>query len=257
MQDDQINSQNEKILKFVCPVCKAEKKLKISKSILSHSSNLTTISIQKNEVCEHHFQAFIDKNFKIRGYQKVDFEIEAKKKLPKGEFIMKVIIIGDYAVGKTAITRRYIDNTFDLGYNPTVQLKISTKQLDFDDTHLKLLIWDVGGQVTHMSPYRKDFYEGAQSAIIVVDRTRPKTLENAEKWYKDSIRVISKKIPYVLVGNKSDLEEEIVVDEQDLYLEAERLDMQYFITSAKTGKNVNDVFTNLTSLFLDSQISVF
>jgi small GTP-binding protein len=169
---------------------------------------------------------------------------------------MKTIIIGDYEVGKTAITRRYIDNTFDLGYIPTVQLKISTKKLDYGDTHVKLIIWDVGGQVTHMSPYRKDFYEGAQSAIIVVDRTRPKTLENVEKWYNDSKRAILKKVPYVLVGNKSDLLDEIVVDEQDLEFEAEELDMQYFITSAKTGQNVNDVFINLTSHFLDSHISV-
>jgi len=257
MEEKAIDAQNEKILKFICPICKAEKKLKISKSILSKSRTLTTVSIQKNEICEHHFQAFIDKNFKIRGYQKVDFEIETKKKLPKGDFIMKVIILGDYEVGKTAITRRYIDNTFNLGYIPTVQLKISTKTLKFEETNVKLLIWDVGGQVTHMSPYRSDFYEGAQSAIIVVDRTRKKTLENADKWYKDSSRAIPNRIPYVLVGNKSDLVDKIVVDEQDLQLEAEKLDMNYFITSAKTGENVNDLFSNLTYLFLDSQISVY
>ena len=144
-----------------------------------------------------------------------------------------------------------------MGYIPTVQLKISTKKLNFEDTHVKLVIWDVGGQVTHMSPYRNDFYEGAQSAIIVVDRTRPKTLENAEKWFKDSKRAISKNIPYILVGNKSDLMDEIVIDEQDLQLEAEKLDMPYFVTSAKTGQNVSDLFSNLTYIFLDSQISVF
>lgn len=257
MEEKSLDSQNEKILKFTCPVCKAEKKLKITKSMLSKTKTLTTVSIQKNEICEHHFQAFIDKDFRIRGYQKVDFEIETKKKLPKGEFIMKVIILGDYAVGKTAIIRRYIDNTFDMGYLPTVQLKISTKKLNIEDTHIKHVIWDVGGQVTHMSPYRSDFYEGAQSALIIVDRTRPKTLENVEKWYKDSKKAISKKIPYVLVGNKSDLVDEIKIDEQELQLEAERLDMHYFITSAKTGQNINDLFINLSYIFLDSQISAF
>jgi small GTP-binding protein len=257
MEEKELDAQNGKILKFVCPVCKAEKKLKISNSILSKTRNLTTVSIQKNEICEHHFQAFIDKDFKIRGYQKVDFEIETKKKLPKGEFIMKVIILGDYEVGKTAITRRFIDNTFDIGYMPTVQLKISSKELNFEETHVRLAIWDVGGQVTHMSPYRSDFYEGAQSAIIVVDRTRQKTLENAEKWYMDSKRTIKKKIPYILVGNKSDLENEIVIDEQNIKEEAERLNMDYFITSAKTGQNVNDLFTNLTYMFLESKSSIF
>ena len=92
MEEKEIDAQNEKLLKFVCPVCKAEKKLPISKSMISQEKNLTTVSIQKNEICEHHFQAFIDKNFRIRGYQKVDFEIDTKKRLPKGDYIMKVII---------------------------------------------------------------------------------------------------------------------------------------------------------------------
>ena len=70
--NDNTNKPSEKLVKFVCPVCKSEKELKISTSIISDAKQLTTISIQKNEICEHHFQAFIDKNFKVRGYQKVD-----------------------------------------------------------------------------------------------------------------------------------------------------------------------------------------
>ncbi|TFG15167.1 MAG: GTP-binding protein [Promethearchaeota archaeon] len=253
MEENENNTQNMKLLKFICPICGAEKQLPISKSIISEERTLTTISIQKNEVCEHHFQAFIDKNLKIRGYQKVDFEIATKKLLPKGDFIMKVIIIGDYAVGKTAITRRFIDNSFDEGYLPTVQLRISKKDLKLGDTNVKLIIWDVGGQVTHMSPYRDDFYEGAQSALIIVDRTRKKTLENAEMWLKDSKRTIAKKIPYILVGNKSDLEEDILIEDQELKNEADKLGLNYFVTSAKTGVNVNELFTNLANMFLESQ----
>ena len=166
---------------------------------------------------------------------------------------MKVIIIGDYAVGKTAITRRFIDNSFDEGYLPTVQLRISKKDLKLGDTNVKLIIWDVGGQVKHMSPYRDDFYEGAQSALIIVDRTRKKTLENAEMWLKDSKRAIAKKIPYILVGNKSDLENDIIIEDQELKNEADKLGLNYYITSAKTGVNVNELFTNLAYMFLESQ----
>ena len=254
MQKNEKNLQDIRLIKFVCPICNTEKQLPISKSILSEEKTLTTISIQKYEICEHHFQAFVDKNFRIRGYQKVDFEIETKKKFPKGDFIMKVVIIGDYAVGKTAITRRFIDNTFDEGYIPTVQLRISKKDLKFGDASVKLVIWDVGGQVTHMSPYRADFYEGAQSALIVVDRTRKKSLENAAMWLKDSKKTIAKKIPYILVGNKSDLEKDLVINEQELKYEAERLGLNYFITSAKTGENVNELFSGLTQMFLESQV---
>ncbi len=61
-------------IRFFCPVCKTSKKLKIAKSVINQSGQLTTISIPKNKVCEHHFQAFIDANFIVRGYQRVDFE---------------------------------------------------------------------------------------------------------------------------------------------------------------------------------------
>ncbi|MFX1258444.1 MAG: hypothetical protein ACFFAN_11330, partial [Promethearchaeota archaeon] len=106
MMKNNKNSKDENIVKIICPICKTTKEIVISSSILSPLKNITTISIRRNEICEHHFQAFIDQNFKVRGYQKVDYEIDSKVKLPKGNFFMKVIVIGDYEVGKTAITRR-------------------------------------------------------------------------------------------------------------------------------------------------------
>jgi len=57
-----------------CPICKTEKLLKFPKSVINQAKQLTTISLPKGLVCDHHFQAFVDKNFVVRGYQKVDFE---------------------------------------------------------------------------------------------------------------------------------------------------------------------------------------
>ena len=252
MPEKENESQNEKLVKFVCPICKTEKKLTISESILSKSGNLTTISIQKNEICEHHFQAFIDRDLKVRGYQKVDYEIETVKKFPKGEFFIKLILVGDYQVGKSAIIKRFIDNTFNEAYLPTLQLKISKKTLKLGEATVNLVIWDVGGQSISMSSYRDRFYEGAQSAIIVVDRTRPETLEHVERWYKDTNKAIQHKIPYILVGNKSDLNNNIVVQKQDLEDKAKEFGLNYIITSAKTGENINDAFSNLTYTYLES-----
>lgn len=63
-------------VKLVCPVCKSQKELNLPESILNQSGNLTTISVPHGLVCDHHFQAFLDKQFKVRGYQRVDFEIK-------------------------------------------------------------------------------------------------------------------------------------------------------------------------------------
>ena len=63
-------------IQFICPVCKCEKILSFPRTIVNQATGLTTMSIAKGLVCEHQFQAFLDKNFKVRGYQKVDFEFE-------------------------------------------------------------------------------------------------------------------------------------------------------------------------------------
>ena len=66
-------------IQFICPVCKSEKGLPFPKSIVKKASGLTTMSIARGLVCDHQFQAFVDKNFMVRGYQRVDFEFEKIK----------------------------------------------------------------------------------------------------------------------------------------------------------------------------------
>ncbi|MHA2087317.1 MAG: hypothetical protein ACW972_03510, partial [Promethearchaeota archaeon] len=69
------NSQeNFESIHVVCPTCKSKKDLKIPSKIINQAKQLTTVSIPSGAVCEHGFQSFVDKNFKVRGYQKVDFE---------------------------------------------------------------------------------------------------------------------------------------------------------------------------------------
>jgi len=65
-------------IEVICPVCKSKKVIKIPKSVVNQASQLTTISVPQDKVCQHHFQLFIDKNFSIRGYQKVDFQLNPR-----------------------------------------------------------------------------------------------------------------------------------------------------------------------------------
>ncbi len=69
---------NRSKVEFICPVCKSKKSLEIPKTVISEAKQLTTMSIARGLVCEHQFQAFVDKNFQVRGYQRVDFEFENK-----------------------------------------------------------------------------------------------------------------------------------------------------------------------------------
>ncbi|KKN35856.1 hypothetical protein LCGC14_0779450 [marine sediment metagenome] len=80
----EINLSNEYTkIQFICPVCKTKKILEFPKSIISDAKKLTTMSIARGLVCEHQFQAFVDINFQVRGYQRVDFEFESHCKEEK------------------------------------------------------------------------------------------------------------------------------------------------------------------------------
>ena len=75
-----ITSLEDKKVLFVCPVCKSKKALAIPKSVIEKAKQITTMSIARGLVCQHQFQAFVDKHFKVRGYQRVDFEFENQNK---------------------------------------------------------------------------------------------------------------------------------------------------------------------------------
>ena len=76
-QIGELNEYSE--VKIDCPICKSSKVMKFPKSVINKARHLTTISLPKGLICDHHFQAFLDKNFAVRGYQKVDFEFENKE----------------------------------------------------------------------------------------------------------------------------------------------------------------------------------
>ncbi|TXT55499.1 MAG: Small GTP-binding domain protein [Promethearchaeota archaeon] len=166
--------------------------------------------------------------------------------LPRGEYSGKIILTGDYSVGKTSLVRRFVENKFKDNYLPTIGVDITKKEVELDEeTKVNFILWDIGGQRQQMQPYRKRFYQGANAALIVVDRTREKTLESVETWYNDIKESVSMKIPIVITGNKSDLKDEIVISEQDIRKKADEHGFHYIITSAKTGENVSDAFLYL------------
>ncbi len=173
--------------------------------------------------------------------------------LPSGNFSVKIIMTGNYQVGKTSLIKRFVWSSFAESYQSTIGVDISRKIIDInDDTKITFVLWDIGGQITQMAPYRTRFYEGADSALIVLDRTRPETLKSVDMWYNDMKQHIPDDIIFILVGNKSDLVDNIVLSEEDIKSVAEKYGFHYILTSAKTGENVNDSFLYIAYRFLES-----
>ncbi|MFX0073557.1 MAG: GTP-binding protein [Candidatus Hermodarchaeota archaeon] len=174
-------------------------------------------------------------------------------KLPLGEFSTKLILCGDYQVGKTSLIRRFVENTFKESYISTIGVEISKKTLEIqENTSISFLIWDIGGQITQMTPYRKRFYNGANAAFIVIDRTRQDNENSIDFWYKEIKESITNSIPIVIVGNKSDLLEDIKINEDDIKKKADKYGFHYILTSAKTGENVHDAFLYISYRFLEN-----
>jgi len=197
----------------------------------------------------------------LEGYDKVSTEIpeiirvlskRREGKLPKGRFTSKLILTGDFKVGKTSLIRRFIENLFSESYISTIGVEISKKTVVMDeDTEVNFVLWDIGGQISSMAPYRHRFYEGASAAFIVIDRTRPNNLESVKTWYKDIKESVPRNIPVVIVGNKSDLQEEVAISEEEIKVVAKELSFHYILTSALTGENVNEAFLYIAYRFIE------
>ncbi len=228
-------------------------------SILLTISDLTSSDTQLRVFSEHIASKI---ELLLEGNENVSLEVPMivkilsktkEGKIPSGNFSTKLILLGDYKVGKTSLILRFTKNRFQESYHSTIGVDISQKDMELgENTVINFAIWDIGGQITQMAPYRRRFYEGAHSAFIVVDRTRPLNLNSVEIWHNEINKYVGKDINIILVGNKSDLAENIVISEEEIKEIADKNDFHYILTSAKTGENVQDAFLYIAYKFLES-----
>jgi len=158
-----------------------------------------------------------------------------------GHYAFKVSVIGEYAVGKTSLIKRYMTNSFDEGYNATLGAAISTFNTTVDKNEVSLQVWDLAGQ-TPFRKVRKQYLFGSDFALAVFDLTRRETLDALTEWVAD-VRSAEPEVVCFLVGNKSDLIEERQVPQEEAGAAAKNLAMSgYMETSAKDGTNITELF---------------
>ena len=164
-------------------------------------------------------------------------------------FIIKFIILGDYAVGSCVI-RRYVSDAFDEEYKASIGVDITSQQLFFDPHQVQLQIWDMSGQ-TDFRELRRQFMNGSDCGIIVFDVTRRSSLENITRWINEA-RANVPGLQFALVGNKTDLVDERVVKHEEAERAAKENQMLLYIeTSAKSGSNIQLLFKKLAQLILE------
>lgn len=212
-----------------------------------------------------------------------------------GNLPAKVVLLGNGAVGKTSLVRRFVEQMFDDKYIPTIGVNVKRKELP--DLDLTLMIWDLYGQKLSSNLHATN-YEGARGGLIVFDLSRKGTFHDIDKWIEELYDVTGE-VPIVVIGNKVDLInnfdiwvsqdgdvekkferfihdnhqnvveyykkvygqvpnfERVVENDVENWLEKKRksldFELTHYLTSAKTGENVEDAFRKLGELILEGE----
>ena len=165
---------------------------------------------------------------------------------------IKIVLIGDCAVGKTSIVARYTTNTFDENYMSTVA-SYSCKIMEKDGKKYQLDIWDTAGQEKFRS-VGKNFYKDAYVVFLVYDITRLDTFQNLKNiWYNELKNNGEKEPIIVIVGNKSDLfDDGEIVKEEDARNYAKEINALFNLVSAKTALGIEKLFNDVVDFYLQN-----
>jgi small GTP-binding protein len=168
------------------------------------------------------------------------------------KFILKILTAGEGGVGKTTLLHRFVEGRFSAETKMTIGVEFFLKELELDDKHCTLQLWDFGGQ-ERFRFLLESYVLGAKGALLMFDLTRPMTLQNLEQWI-NIVRKGDPSIPILFLGTKNDLTDEIMIqDEYALSFKEEFKLMDYLRISSKSGENVAKAFDLLTSKILERQ----
>ncbi|MCA9471058.1 MAG: GTP-binding protein [Nitrospirales bacterium] len=155
----------------------------------------------------------------------------------------KVCMLGAFAVGKTSLVRQYVSGIFSEKYHTTVGVKIDKKVVEVDGQEMTLILWDLHGEDEYQK-IRASYLRGSSGYLLVVDGTRPKTLEVMENLHRMAEEQLGV-LPFVVVLNKAD-----VLDQWEIKKETiSTLEARGWVViqgSAKTGEGVEEAFLALS-----------
>ena len=157
------------------------------------------------------------------------------------EMMFKVVLVGDSFVGKTNIMSKYLKDEFHEDSKATVGVEFGSKQFTIEGHSIKAQIWDTAGQERYKA-ITSAYYKGAKGAFVVYDITRKSSFESIDKWVNDLTSTADKKITIVVIGNKSDLEDQRQIPKEKGEEKAAKLDVAFLETSALSCENLDKAF---------------
>lgn len=170
-----------------------------------------------------------------------------------------IVLIGDASVGKTSLVRRFVTDDFSDKYITTIGVKVTKKEVeigpDDDKTQMILMIWDIIGQKGYKKTQSLSF-KGVNGALLVADLTRKDTLDSLLEYWIPLVLKALGPVPLIFLGNKADLKDEAQFGLEEMKSAAKKSKCfgptnECFLTSAKTGENVERAFISMAKLTKD------
>ncbi len=161
----------------------------------------------------------------------------------KQPYRYKITLIGEQAVGKSSITRKYTKNEFSANILGTTGLEIQKKELNINDDKIIVTIFDSAGH-ERFRKIAESHYKGSNGLIFVYDITDSKSFEIVDQWLNNILNEKSE-IDILLIGNKNDLAESRQVQLNVGNGLAEKFGIEFMESSAKTGENIQESFSSI------------
>ncbi|TMS35727.1 hypothetical protein L596_003061 [Steinernema carpocapsae] len=162
----------------------------------------------------------------------------------------KVVLLGEGAVGKSSLLLRYVENKFSPRHLSTVQAACLTKKILVDGTCVDLNIWDTAGQ-ERFHALGPMYYRDSQGALLIFDITDQRSFEKVKVWVKELRGMLKNSVTLMIIGNKTDLERERVIETDAAKEYAASVEAEYRETSAKENLGISTVFDQVTKLMIE------
>ncbi|KAJ6802323.1 ras-related protein RABA3-like [Iris pallida] len=171
-------------------------------------------------------------------------ELEAER-APEIDYVFKIVVVGDSAVGKTQILGRFARDEFCFDSKSTIGVEFQTRTITINRKRIKAQIWDTAGQERYRA-VTSAYYRGALGAMLVYDITRRQTFDHVVRWLEELRAHADNSIVVMLLGNKADLAAgKRAVSREDAVEFAEEQGLFFSETSALSGDNVESAFLML------------
>ena len=168
-------------------------------------------------------------------------------------YTFKILLLGDGAVGKTALVHRFVHDRFNKAYLMTIGMDPYSRYETIDGKKICYSLWDIAGQDRFKS-MRGMFFRGAMGSLVTFDLTREESFKNVENWINEAKSESPNQL-FILVGNKADLEDDRAITTAEGHALADKIGaIEYIETSELTGASVSQAFRKIGSTLLHNRL---